>query len=440
MDKSKVAILTNFMEFNPGYSLTSIVQDQCKMLQSHGHNVSLFVNSQFNQPDKTSQFTLKTTKELFNPVKLKAIIPFSHLSDYSSIQDLSDTHKDIIKLTTKRLVEELKDTPYVFTHDFIFTGWFLPYGVACIEASKQLPNTKFFHWVHSIPSLNRDWWDLPQWGKNHQIVFPNKTDSVRVAEQFKTFPNRVSCIPHIKDLRTWYDFGKDSVDFIADYPQIMQADIIQVYPASTDRLITKRVAELIYIFSAMKKQGSSVCLIIANQWATGRQRKEDLEVYYKEAELAGLIKNKEFIFTSEWKEEFATGIPKRFLRDLMMCANLLIFPTREESFGLVGVEAALCGQMVITNRSLSMMKEVHGGWPRDFEFGSFHCGLNVADIKQYCYQVAILIRSYLLKNDIIMHKDFIRKTNNWDNLYRNYYIPEMRAGESVDDLYLDFSS
>jgi|GEM_PF-1579241 len=430
MDKNKVAILTNFMEFNPGYSLTGIVEDQCKMLQSYGHEVDLFVNSQFFQPEKTSEFSLKTKREILR-INLKPIIPFAHLIDYLSCRNLSEYHEEIIKETTDMLVEELKNTPYVFTHDFIFTGWFLPYGLACIEASKQLPNTKFFHWVHSIPSLSRDWWNYNEWGGNHQIIFPNKTDSVRVAEQFKTFPKNVSCIPHIKDLRTWYDFDTDSIDFIHEYPAVMNSDIVQIYPASTDRLSSKRINMLIYIFAGLKKQGLSVCLVIANQWATGRNRKEDIQTYYKAAQTAGLDINKEFIFTSEWRVEFATGVPKRFLRNLMNCGNTFIFPTREESFGLVGAEAALCGQLVITNRSLAMMKEVHGNLTRDFEFGSFHCGLNVDSLKDYCYQISILVKSYFCDNEPLKHKTYIRQKLNWDFLYRNSYTPVMRKNETL---------
>ena len=430
MDKSKIAILTNFMEFHAGYSLTGIVSDQVKMMQSHGHKVSLFVNEQFNKPEDTNQFGLNCSRDL-TQVRLRATIPFAHLIDYDSYKNISDDHIEIIKKTAKMFIQELKDTPVVFTHDFIFTGWFLPYGLALIEASKYLPETKFFHWVHSIPSTSRDWWNINNWGINHQIIFPNQTDSIRVAEQYKTFPNKVSCIPHIKDIRTWFDFDKDSIDFIHDFPEVMQADVVQIYPASTDRLESKRITELIQIFSGFKKQGLSICLVIANQWATGKQRKEDVNIYYKKAQLAGLIKDKEFIFTSEWRDQFATGIPKRMLRNLMQCMNIFIFPTREESFGLVGVEAGLMGCLVVTNNSLPMMKEVHGNITTGFEFRSFCNSLNVGDMNLYSYQISILVKSFLKNDKPLSHKTFCRQQYNWDNLYNNYYLSVIYGKEKV---------
>lgn len=425
MINKKVAILTNFMEFNPGYSLTGIVQDQCKMLQDNGHQVKLFVNSQYNMASSNeSLFSHNVSSE--NPkIELYRTIPFSHLVDYTSIKDLSDYHKDIVRETKKNLLRDLEGVSHVFTHDFIFTGWFLPYGLGVIEAAKELPNVTFLHWIHSTPSSNRDWWDFNSWGGNHKLIFPNNTEKVMVAEQYKTLPHNVSCIHHIKDLRTWYDFGKDSNDFISDHPEILSTDVVKVYPVSTDRLGAKGLSFVMEIFSNFKKYGYSTCLVIANQWATGLQRKEDVNNYIKFGESLGLINNKDFIFTSEWEgREYDTGIPKRMLRELCTCANMFIFPTREESFGLIGVEIPLStAAITVTNKSLALMSELHGTYTKSFNFGSFNQNVSMPDVSAYLRDISLLIHNAFKMNDVVLHRTFLRQRYNWDYLYFNEYLP-----------------
>lgn len=425
---SKIAILTNFMEFNPGYSLTGIVIDQCKMLQSKGHEILLFVNSRYNlKENDASQFAHNIPTPLL-PVKICRNIPFSHLVDYQSEKDLSKHHKEIAQTTKDMLLKQLSDVEYVFTHDLVFQGWFLPYGLGVIEAAKELPDTKFLHWLHSTPTSGRDWWNFNSWGGSHKIIFPNKTERVRVAEQYKTLPNNVACIPHIKDLRTWNDFCPDSNYFLEEHPELLDADIVQIYPASSDRFQAKRLHVVMEIFSNFKKRfGYKICLVCANQWATGRQRKEDVNTYIDLAKNLGLIPDKEFIFTSEWNGgKYDTGIPKRMLRDLASLSNMFIFPTREESFGLVGVEIPLSTACItVTNRSLKMMAEIHQGAGMDFNFGSFHENFSVPDEHQYHADIALLIHNELKLNEVVLHRTFLKQTYNWNYLYRNYYMPVM---------------
>lgn len=434
--KNNVAILTNFMDFNPGYSLSGIVVDQALMLLKNGHKVYLFVNEQYNDKyDVPARLTF-----LSNVYENKFFIlrktKFMHLVDYRTKEDLLEDHKKAAKEAGFVFANLIKkyDIRSIYTHDFIFTGWNLPYSLAIKEASKIINENEyicyFFHWIHSVPSTNFDWWNLNKYGHNHFIVYPNRTEIQRIVEQFRTNISKVKIIPHIKDPRTWYDFGENSCDFIDQYPQIMSRDIIKIYPCSTDRLSAKQLHIVIKIFSFFKQLDVSNFLVIANQWATGKQSKENIELYKKLGNDYGLIYNDDFVFTSDFKDKynknsFENGIPRKMLRELQLLSSLFIFPTLEESFGLVGPEAALSGALCVTNRTLNMMYEVMGHTTPSFDFGSHHQDKIMQNVNddRYLKSVAYAILSRLFFNESVMTKIYCRKRYNMDILYNTCYLP-----------------
>lgn len=416
LEDKKVAILTTFQEFIPGYSLTGIVADQVKMLNRYDHEVHLFVNENF------------TDKKYASPegAIIEKKIPFAHLVDYKSAQNISAEHQQVIEKTVDVLTEALKDVNVVFTHDFIFTGWNVPYGIALKEVGRRLPNTRWLHWIHSVPSVQSDWWEIKTWGKMHKIIYPNETERTRVAEQYRGWDDDVRVIPHIKDARTWFDFSEDTCKFIDKYPNVMQADIIQILPASVDRLEAKRVKEVANIFGHLKTSlANSVCLVVANQWATTKQHKENIENYKAAGQQIGLQPGVDYIFTSDFGKEYEVGISKRMVRELFLLSNLFIFPTREESFGLVVPEAALSGCFLVLNKSLQMQIEISGNRAKYFDFGSHHMNFEIPS-PGYWLDLAKIILARMNENESIKMQTFARQRYNMDSLYRKYYAPVMK--------------
>jgi glycosyltransferase involved in cell wall biosynthesis len=415
----KIAIIAPFKDFNPAFSLSSIVADQIRMLTEYGHEVDLIVDAHFNREKFPNKDIERAT--------IRAIIPHIDQVDYQS-NDLSPEHKRFLDDYVRELSPVIAQCGYVFTHDCILTGWFLPYGLGNALLAKQHPMVVWMHWVHSIPdpSNRRDWWDkelLFPSGTRHKIIYPNETDRMLVAERYGGDMDLVRVIPHIRDIRTLLRFTDATCAFIKRHPHIIHADIVQAYPASSDRLSSKGVDKLIKLFGRIKQLSYSVCLIIANQWATSRQRKEDIQVY-KDLAVAEGLSPAEVLWTSDIGPEYEIGIPRDMLVDLYQLSNVFAFPTTHESFGLVLPEAMICGAFPVLNRSLPLHAEIMDGVGLYYNFGSFSQHVNF-DMDQYLWHVAASFIGRWQQNEGMLAKSLCRQKFNWDEAYRRDYMPIM---------------
>jgi hypothetical protein len=437
MPSYKIAIMTPaFDTFNMGYSLTGIILDQARVLTEHGHEVEIWCNQQCDDSCPV-------------PIPVKKIIPFSHLIDYRNLAELltpatpspgkiihpetdavidNPFHSQVAKRMCQVFEDNLAGIDFVFTHDIVFTGWNLPYYLGMQEYAlkhRADDSVKWLHWVHSYPVQNYDWWHLENLGDAHRLIYPTEAGRQAVADAWGTHREMTRNIPHFKDIRKVHRFLPESWEYTQDNPQLLSADVLQVYPASVDRLESKRLKEMIYLFAGMKKLDVSVCLVVANQWATGRKQKEDV-LEYKELALQEGLTLKEILFTSDYRQDWEVGVPWDIVMDLLKLSNLFVFPTISESFGLALAEAILAGGVLpVLNLDLEGLSEITGGRGLKFSFGSIRRDITYTDQKGYFQAMAAVILQRIFDEESVAAKTNLRQSLNYNRVYTHHYLPIM---------------
>lgn len=419
-----VGVFTSFTYYAAGYSLTNLIRSQIRQLTRGGYPPHLMVCDSFKEAD-----------QYFKEATIHKVIPTGALDIPYNKPELQQKHKKLADETTKALVKMIDDYELniIFTHDIIFLNTHYPYAVAVERASKERPNVKWMHWIHSCPSGLNPIWSIKKYGPGHKIVFPNRTDALRVAEQFRGDIDDVWPIHHVKDIREFAEFSGPTNKFIDEY-DLMNADIIQIYPASVDRLAAKGVDYLIKTFGAMRKAYKrEVRLVICNQWCNVDKHRKTVEAYLEKGRKAGLRPDKDLIFSSRFDApKWELGLPAKMVAELMMLGNLFMFPTHHESFGLVLPEASLMGgALVVANCSLDMMREITGNNALFWDYGSWHRDMQFQkpgdQPDRYWMSVARTIVGKMHNEYGINLRTHVRKTFNLDAIWNNELHPAMLA-------------
>ncbi len=418
--KPKVAIFTTFTYYAAGYSLVNLVRSQVRMLVRAGYEPHLIVAT--NYPEKDDKY--------YKEAILHKIIPHGHLHDYKKAK-LDPKHQPIVDGTVealKALIDE-HEINMMLTHDIVFLEAHFPYALATRKVARERPFVKWMHWIHSVPTGHSPLWDIREYSPGHRLVYPNRTDALRTAEQFMGRIEDVVPIHHVKDIREFAEFSEPTCRFIDKY-DLMSADVIQIYPASVDRLIAKGIEYVMRAFAAMKiRFNKEVRLVICNQWCNVDKHRKTVEQYLAIGQKLGLTPDKDLIFTSRFEPpDWEVGLPEKFVSELMMLGNLFMYPTREESFGLVLPEASLMsGCLVIANASLDMMREITGNNGIFWDFGSFHRDWKCEGQDAFFNGVAQIILGKLQSEDGINMKTHFRKYFNMDYIMKHELEPAMMA-------------
>ena len=431
----QVCILTNFSSNDSAYSLNRVVQDQIKMLVKHDYKPIVIVAESpvWSNPPENYGLEGVTIKQIPN-------VPVSNevKSDETFDQDIAS-----LKIA---IGEALKGVDVVLTHDIVYQPAALKHNIAVRKIAKENPQMRWLHWIHSATSpytlINLRQFFKDEYASVLQDKFPNSFyiffndySIPRVAQNFNVMLEDVKTVHHPTDICRFFRFDKE-VEEVVDKFNILDADAICVYPARLDR--GKQVQYAIEIMAALKKLGRSVCMIVVDFHSTGGDKVTYRDEMKKWAIDWGLGPQ-DLLWTSELREDWSYQVPQDVVSQFMTLQNVMLMPSRSESYSLITQEAALSFSIGVLNFDFPPFRDIFGKGPYYEKFSSNLDALTGLDGEtttgytnefDFMTDIARKINYELTYNRILMWNIALRKTRNLSYIFRKELEPLINYEET----------
>lgn len=333
-------LLTALGDFTPSYSLTSVIADQARAGTMAGFRVTVVGMEHLS----------KHTPNIPG-VEFKPLIP-----NVGWVEDEVDEAK------TQQISQALLGylgghEATVITHDLVFQSWYINIARAIhqLAGHEDLVDIRWFHQVHSSVGPRPDR-KFAQWRAKvptgHKMVAVNWSDIPHLTTYYQSQIDEWVTIPNSCDPRSFGTCHPIAADL---YDQMTGVDVVQVYPLSTPRARAKGLQTVIRTLGAVTQDhGLSSALIVANAHANGPDANQIMAEMDAEAQRVGV----RLIWTSrDIPGTEATGLPREAIADLQRLANVFVFPSSSESCGLVALEAAVAGNLLVLNKSLHTLTD-----------------------------------------------------------------------------------
>jgi glycosyltransferase involved in cell wall biosynthesis len=318
--KPKIGILTTFTGSDEAFSLVVVVKTQLEMLVEAGYEPVLFVIPGFQGSGIWEDSHVETRRTI---------------SYDASTPDITSCLRGLIG-----------DIDVMLCHDIIFLSNYAHWARAVRILIKEFPNIRWLHWQHSRGDQNP-----MEVLHNSEFCYPNEGDLEHVAIINSTDMSHVHYIPHPLDF-DYLGWDKLAIRIAEDF-QFPFVDVSMIYP--TRPQTQKQIDKSIRVFSGFKKAGRSVCLLVADAYATGDEflkvKKDCLDLAHE----LGLT-NKEFAFLGEVYPECKYWTPRQTVKALFEMSSIFMQTSNAETSSLVALEAALAGNLLVLNANF---KPIH---------------------------------------------------------------------------------
>lgn len=386
--KPLLVLMTALTDFDPSYSLVSVILDQARAGVMAGFDVEL-VGMQ-NMTQKRPEIQGVSYVPLWPSVAWKE--DQIDLADSTKLRDSLATYCDT-----------LPEGATIITHDLVFQSWYATMAHAIHMYALHIPPrlSRGHQWIHQIHSSvgPRPPEEIAEWRaklpEGHRLAIVNWSDHQAVANYYQCEQDRIVTIPNTKDPMSWGSMTAQAAKIITA-TQLADAVWSQVYPLSLPRAIPKGALHVVRVFGALKSRvgwRGPVRLIFACAHCNGEEAKQARAEIERVARSVDLEVGVDVVFTQDIIPETANvGISAQSVKELMQYTSLFCFPSSSESCGLVALEAAVTGNLLVLNNSLPVMHDFFG--PPDaiwVTWGSIHASTAPDDadhIAERIYDVA----------------------------------------------------
>lgn len=400
----KIAILTDLLNYDPAYSISTAVKNQLLMLQMRGYNPVLVVKNGYDD----------SFRQYGNP----KIVQINQGKCDNVVKIDADTELEIEHIYNE-LMTTIPGFDAIITHDLIYQPAQFKMHIAARRFAIENPDTKWLHFVHSATHMNT----ASQTGDYQKELtgkFPHSTlavfhyeEQTRKAGLYGYEIDQTAIVPNAYDIAEYYEPLTKKV--IADN-KLWQADMIAVYPARLDR--GKQPHIVIEIFEQLNEMGFYAPVIIADFHSTSG----DKEIYRSEMRKMASTKTP-VIFMSDYEPYH---VPHKVIRELFEYGDILIHPSRSESDPLIIPEAAWAGCGLVLNMDLSPFRQwtplIQGKFSANIDITNGMLGTtetSYSDRKTYMRGIANQIVYHMQNNPVLSGHKQIRQQRSLEAVSRH---------------------
>lgn len=326
-----ILILTDFVNFDPGYSLCHVVQAQVQMLRMMGRDPKLAVRKGFAHEDH------------FPFTRIEHLDPGPDIDNKVILTSRSEGD---VQALERQLARLLTPTTTVITHDIVYQPSAWKYRVAYYRLAKKMPGVRWLHFVHSSTA-----WDIkPQMGHYAAEVsgqLPNATLAVfsheELARKAEAFPAaKTAVLPNAIDVLA--GLSQPAVQMI-EAAGLLEASVAAILPARLDP--SKQVDIAAEIMSYVPG-GRLLVVDFHSSDATKARVRSGIKKRYPAAFFSSEITGQRFF-------------PRELVLELMSFCDVLIQPSMSEGDSLVVKEAASRGCLLVLNQDLPAFAHAYMG-------------------------------------------------------------------------------